>query len=69
MSAPRSAASDSPCTKVCQIAPGSGLCRGCQRTIDEIAGWATMSAADRAAVLADLPSRRQRMAASGEAVR
>ena len=56
-----SAATDSPCTKVCQIAPATGLCRGCARSIDEIAGWATMTDAARRAVLDDLPARRARM--------
>ncbi|WP_226580821.1 DUF1289 domain-containing protein [Acuticoccus sediminis] len=64
-----SAAGDSPCTKVCRIAPATGLCLGCARTIDEIAGWATMSAADRAAVLADLPHRNPGDAGSGGNVR
>ncbi|WP_340317682.1 DUF1289 domain-containing protein [Rhizorhabdus argentea] len=29
----------SPCTQVCQIDARSGYCRGCLRTIDEIAAW------------------------------
>ena len=28
----------SPCTRVCVIDPVSGFCRGCLRTLDEIAG-------------------------------
>ncbi|UOM35078.1 DUF1289 domain-containing protein [Acuticoccus sp. I52.16.1] len=47
----------SPCNKVCRIAPATGLCLGCARTIDEIAGWARMSEAQRRAVLAELPGR------------
>jgi predicted Fe-S protein YdhL (DUF1289 family) len=35
----------------------TGLCRGCYRTLDEIARWGTMSDAERVAVLAELPSR------------
>ncbi len=34
-------------------------CAGCYRTLDEIAGWGSMAEADRAAVLALLPERRQ----------
>ncbi|HSQ05727.1 MAG TPA: DUF1289 domain-containing protein [Burkholderiales bacterium] len=34
----------SPCVKVCEIDPGSGYCRGCYRTITEIAGWPQFSA-------------------------
>ena len=37
---------------------GTGLCRGCYRTLDEIARWGTMSDAERSAVVADLPARR-----------
>ncbi len=29
----------SPCVSVCRMDAGSGLCEGCLRTIDEIAGW------------------------------
>ena len=36
----------------------TGLCRGCYRTLDEIARWGTMSDAEHAAVLAALPARR-----------
>ena len=36
----------------------TGLCRGCYRTLDEIARWGTMSDEERGAVLAELPARR-----------
>ena len=36
----------------------TGLCRGCFRTLDEIARWGTMSDPERAAVLGALPGRR-----------
>jgi len=29
----------SPCISVCRMDPARGLCEGCLRTIDEIAGW------------------------------
>ncbi len=32
----------SPCVSVCRMDAGSGLCEGCLRTIDEIAGWSRM---------------------------
>lgn len=47
----------SPCVKLCRIAPQSGLCLGCRRSLDEIALWAGMSAAERATVMAELPLR------------
>ncbi|HRH04346.1 MAG TPA: DUF1289 domain-containing protein [Burkholderiaceae bacterium] len=31
----------SPCTSVCQIDSISHLCKGCWRTLDEIAAWST----------------------------
>jgi predicted Fe-S protein YdhL (DUF1289 family) len=48
---------ESPCNKICQIDPASGYCRGCLRTLDEIAGWGSQSDAWRRAVLARLPAR------------
>lgn len=49
---------ESPCIKVCAIDPRSGLCTGCGRTLDEIARWVVLSAAERAAIMAALPRRR-----------
>ena len=53
----------SPCNKVCQIDArpdrrGTGLCIGCARTLDEIAGWAAMTALEKQAVLDDLARRK-----------
>lgn len=48
---------DSPCVKVCVIHPATGLCLGCARTLDEIAGWSSMDAAARAQIMAVLPDR------------
>jgi predicted Fe-S protein YdhL (DUF1289 family) len=33
----------SPCVSVCSMDPESGLCRGCFRTLGEIAEWASQS--------------------------
>ncbi|GGC73311.1 DUF1289 domain-containing protein [Chelatococcus reniformis] len=46
-----------PCIKVCAIEPDSRLCRGCGRTLDEIARWSTMAEAERRAIIAALPER------------
>jgi predicted Fe-S protein YdhL (DUF1289 family) len=51
----------SPCVRVC-VMHAEGLCVGCLRTLDEIAGWGAMGAEARAAVLAELPGRRGRLA-------
>ena len=32
----------SPCISVCRMDPGSGLCLGCWRDIDEIIAWGRM---------------------------
>ncbi|HEY9530879.1 MAG TPA: DsbA family protein [Burkholderiales bacterium] len=37
----------SPCVKVCVLDPARGVCRGCGRTLDEIARWSSMSDAER----------------------
>ncbi len=47
----------SPCTKVCTIEPTSGLCRGCGRSLDEIARWMSLSENERLRVMAELPRR------------
>lgn len=52
----------SPCTNVCVLDPVTGWCRGCGRTIDEIARWGSTDQADRAAVMAELPKRMLRLA-------
>jgi predicted Fe-S protein YdhL (DUF1289 family) len=48
---------ESPCVKICTLDARSGLCLGCGRTIDEIARWTVMSAAERIRVIGELPSR------------
>jgi predicted Fe-S protein YdhL (DUF1289 family) len=48
----------SPCTSVCTIDQASGLCAGCYRTLDEIAGWIRFSDDEKRAVLRALPARR-----------
>ncbi|MGH6614268.1 DUF1289 domain-containing protein [Sphingomonas sp.] len=47
----------SPCINICEIDEVSGLCAGCARTIDEIAGWTSGTAEWRDAVMAALPGR------------
>lgn len=58
-SPPRAIAS--PCVMVCTVDGASGLCLGCLRTLQEIATWSRMTDEDRAAVMADLPSRKSRI--------
>jgi predicted Fe-S protein YdhL (DUF1289 family) len=47
----------SPCVNICVIHPQSGICVGCHRTLDEIAGWSGMSDAERSDLSANLPDR------------
>jgi predicted Fe-S protein YdhL (DUF1289 family) len=49
----------SPCVNVCQMNPYNGLCRGCLRTIEEIAGWLDLSANEKLAVLQKIEERRR----------
>ncbi len=53
----------SPCVSVCRMDAASGLCEGCLRTIDEIAGWADMATPDRLAVWQRIAQRAQGAAA------
>jgi uncharacterized protein len=48
----------SPCIQVCRLDPVSGLCVGCLRTMDEIAGWLDLSLAEKQHVLARIEKRR-----------
>jgi uncharacterized protein len=51
----------SPCINVCRMDAKSGYCEGCRRTLDEIASWSEYSAAEKRAVLALLPARKQNL--------
>lgn len=44
----------SPCTGVCALDAGTGVCRGCKRTIEEIVAWPTLDKAQKQAVWARL---------------
>jgi predicted Fe-S protein YdhL (DUF1289 family) len=48
----------SPCINVCVLDEPSGLCAGCYRTLGEIAAWMELSAAERRAIIDELPFRR-----------
>jgi hypothetical protein len=53
----------SPCIGVCQMDTAAELCRGCWRTIDEIASWSTL---DRKGRLAIIQRQRERRKAAGQ---
>ncbi len=48
----------SPCINVCQMDPASGLCRGCFRTLDEIARWTRIDDAERVTIINAVARRR-----------
>ncbi|GLS87318.1 DUF1289 domain-containing protein [Cypionkella aquatica] len=48
---------ESPCVKLCVVHPEARICVGCFRSIDEIAGWSRLTQAERAKIMAELPSR------------
>lgn len=47
----------SPCVQVCAVDPDGRYCQGCLRTLDEIAAWGSLNAAQKRAVLDDLERR------------
>lgn len=51
----------SPCVLVCVMDDESGLCLGCFRTLDEVAGWSGLTPEGRDSVMDELPSRRSRI--------
>jgi uncharacterized protein len=54
----RAAAPQSPCLGICLMDPATRMCRGCLRTIAEIAGWYDASPSEKHAILARLAARR-----------
>lgn len=48
---------ETPCVKNCTIDAASGLCRGCLRTLDEIAMWGGYTSDERRAIMAELSTR------------
>lgn len=50
-------APSSPCIQICVIELETGICRGCRRTLAEIAAWGAMPEAERQRIMAILPAR------------
>lgn len=48
---------ETPCVKICTLDAERRLCLGCGRTVDEIAQWAGLSAAERRRIMDALPER------------
>jgi predicted Fe-S protein YdhL (DUF1289 family) len=54
----------SPCLGICLMDPRTRTCRGCLRTIEEIAGWYDATPVEKRAILDRLAERRR--AGAGE---
>lgn len=50
----------SPCVKVCTMDHAAGLCIGCSRTLDEIAGWSQFTPEQKLAVWRYINERKMR---------
>ncbi|MGL4232886.1 MAG: DUF1289 domain-containing protein [Casimicrobium sp.] len=48
---------ESPCERICVVDPDTDVCIGCNRTLDEIANWASYTHAERRAIMNELPLR------------
>jgi predicted Fe-S protein YdhL (DUF1289 family) len=46
-----------PCVKICQLDPRSGLCGGCGRTLAEIARWSEITEAERHVLMTEARAR------------
>jgi len=46
---------------VCAVDGASGLCLGCYRTLKEIAEWSRLPEEERVRLMAELPSRAERI--------
>lgn len=55
------AAISTPCTKICTLDPGTGLCFGCGRSAEEIGNWTAYSENERLRIMALLPQRQARL--------
>jgi predicted Fe-S protein YdhL (DUF1289 family) len=47
-----------PCIKVCVVDGESGLCLGCFRRLNEVAGWTRLTNEERERIMQELPGRR-----------
>ncbi len=56
----------SPCISICRMSAATGLCEGCQRTIDEIAAWSRMEDHEKRSVWLLIDERRAQARATTE---
>lgn len=58
----------SPCINICRMSADTGLCEGCQRTIDEIARWGRSTDVEKRAILDIVARRREQLGLQALAV-
>lgn len=46
-----------PCVDVCRLDAAAATCLGCRRTLDEIARWSGMTAAERSRIMQAIADR------------
>jgi predicted Fe-S protein YdhL (DUF1289 family) len=51
----------SPCTGICSIDDNTGYCKGCLRTLEEIANWIRYSEKERLNIVEKLRKRREEL--------
>lgn len=54
----------SPCVKICVLDPVTRICKGCYRTIDEVAEWVEYTPEEKLAALERVAQRKKK---AGEA--
>ena len=54
----------SPCVNVCVMDDERGVCRGCCRTLDEIANWTNYARAEKLSVLEKVAQRKAAVTAA-----
>ena len=47
----------SPCVSICELDERSGSCKGCYRTLQEIAAWGALVEAEKLAIWAQIEAR------------
>ncbi len=52
----------SPCVSICELDERSGSCKGCYRTLQEIAAWSALADAEKLVVWAHIEARQTAVA-------
>lgn len=53
----------SPCVSICELDEARGRCKGCYRTLQELAGWGALSDADKLVIWGRIEARQSSPAA------